>query len=103
MNKVKLTQKELTGLDAMIELLEKEGSPKRRKVTLGSLMLRAFTPGATYVIARITASKPVGQQTAFTEDSKILGRIEQLGGKLRSKMSLEDLLELRRSATARKD
>ena len=53
-------------------------------------------------VIRLAVSKPVGMQTIFAEDAKILARIEQLGGKLRSKMSLEDLLELRRSATTRK-
>lgn len=100
MTSVKLTRRQLAVLEAMIERLKDEGLPKNRKVSLRALafdttvMERAIT-----VVEKITGSKPPSD---FVEDAKTLARIEQLAAKLTAKTSLEDLLKLRRSATARK-
>ena len=89
---VKLSRAELQALDEMIEVMEAERVATGKKVALKALARPIPTTFAR--ILRITASKP----GLFAEDAKTLKQIEALGKKLKSKMSLADLLELRSSA-----
>jgi len=94
---VKLTKTELAALDTLIETLKDKESPRARKVPLGKLVPAMLT---TVVI---DATKVVGAGTRLLPgDEKLLAQARTLVRKLRSRMSLADLLELRRSATSKK-
>lgn len=95
MGVVKLSRAESQALDQMIEVMENERAAKGTKVPLRALARPIPTTLAR--ILRITASKP----GLFAEDEKTLTKIEALSKQLKSKMSLADLLELRRAATER--
>ena len=90
---VKLTRAELAAIDEMVEVLENEGSPLDKRVALRRVA-RPF-PTTIARVLRITTSKHT-----LAEDVKTLAQIEKLTAKVKSKMSIKDLLELRRSATA---
>jgi hypothetical protein len=97
MGTVRLTRTELAALDAMIETLKEKGSATVRKVPLRSMA----PPMLTTVV--IDATKIVGAGTRILpEDTKILKEVEKLIAQLKGKISLADLLELRRSAAGRK-
>jgi hypothetical protein len=92
---LKLTKAELAAVDAMIETLERKGAGKGTKVPLQDMVA---LPSTIMHVLRITASK--GNLVA--DDAKALAKIEKLTVSLQSKMTLDDLLEFRRQATAPK-
>jgi hypothetical protein len=93
MRKVTLTKSELAVLNATIETLQQSVPPRALAVQLDKLAPAMLT---TVVI---DATKVVGAGTRILpEDAKILAKIGKLAGKLQTKMSLADLIKLRKSA-----
>ncbi len=97
MRKVTLTKSELAVLDATIATLQQSVPARALAVQLDKLAPAMLT---TVVI---DATKVVGAGTRILpEDQKILAEIGKLAEKLRTKMSLEELIELRKSAVSEK-
>src|SRR6266851_1282301 len=98
MRTVKLTKAELATLDAMIETLKEQGTPRDARVPL-----RRLAP-AMQMTVMIDAYKVATMgPRILAEDTKILAQVGKLIAKLQSKTSLTGLLELRKSALGKKD
>jgi len=97
MRKVTLTKSELAVLDATIATLQ-QSVPARAL----AVQLDKFAPAMLTTVV-IDATKVVGAGTRILpEDQKILAEIGKLAEKLQTKMSLEELIELRKSAVSEK-
>ena len=97
MEPVRLTPAQLAALDVMIETLEAEGASGEKMVPLGRLlppMLTTVVIAATNVTAAGTRVVP--------EEAQTIGDLEKLVGKLKTPVSLDDLLALRERAAAQK-
>jgi len=96
MNPVKLTAVELAVLDASIEALKEKSSASAEPVPLrdiASVMLTTVMIDATKIVGAGTRILP--------EDRKIISELETLVSSLRSKVSLDELLALRRLSTGK--
>ena len=94
MKPVKLTAVELAVLDAGIEALKEKSSASAEPVPLrdiASVMLTTVMIDATKIVGAGTRILP--------EDRKIISELETLVSSLRSKVSLDELLALRRLST----
>ena len=104
MGDVKLTQRELAALDRLIDSLEGQVSSKGKRVALGSVLMPTTT--AVWRAINIVTGGPQkrGRRGANVslQDARALGQIHKLTAGLKTRVSLADLLELRRSAKSRK-
>jgi hypothetical protein len=93
---VKLTGTELAALDAMIATLKEQRAIKGEPVPLRDFSSLMVTT------AVIDAIKVTEGARVLPADLKILAEAGKLVAKLKSQTSLEDLLELRKSAMGKK-
>jgi len=98
MRTVKLTKAELATLDAMIETLKELGTTQDAKVPL-----RNLAPAMQMTVLIDAYKVATMGPRILAGDTKILAEVGKLIAKLQTKMTLTDLLELRRSALGKKD
>jgi hypothetical protein len=97
MKPVSLSPTQLAALDVMIKTLEAESSSSEQMVSLGRLVPPMLT---TVVIA---ATNVTGAGTRVTpEDARTIAEVEKLVGRIKTEVSLAELLALRGSAAAPK-
>ena len=94
---VKFSKAELEALDAMIKTFQEQGYPGDKRVELRRVIARPSTTVFLRVL-RITRTR-ARTPRPLAQDAKTLARIDALTGTLKTKMSLDELLALRRQAT----